>query len=150
MRNRYFVMVLVGFIFSGCATGTNFKSVRQGMTKEEVMSIMGDPDDARKNSDYTSYKYLDRKTDDWSWNKADYFILFDSDGKVQDYGRENFQDYSASRSRSLSNTLSTMGNAFQSPVYQPAAPVYVQPTPTQINCTSKNLFGTVYTDCSGY
>lgn len=146
---RILTGLLILFVLSSCATGANFKSVRQGMDREEIDSIMGGPDDIRKNSDFESFKYVDRKVNDFSWDEADYFIIFDKSGKVVDYGRENYRDNSSYQNRALANTLNNLGNAYQTPTYQPVAPVYQQSAPTQVYCTTKNLFGTLYTDCSG-
>ncbi len=72
---------------TGCATGGRMTSLRPGMTKQEVETLLGHPDAYDTNGKRETYSYLHRRTGSWSWDKADYVLRFE-DGKLVKYGPE--------------------------------------------------------------
>jgi outer membrane protein assembly factor BamE (lipoprotein component of BamABCDE complex) len=80
----------------GCVTGEKMSQLRPGMTKAEVVSVLGGPDGYKRVGDFEVYRYsnrLDRgaadfkraATSGWSWDKADYNVVFKND-RVVEYG----------------------------------------------------------------
>lgn len=77
------LVLLISFVFlTSCATGERITSVREGMTKNEVYDIMGGQDKILQKDGKTMYVYKNRMVSGWSWEKTDYAIIFDQDGKV--------------------------------------------------------------------
>lgn len=77
----------IAFIVSltGCATGELMSSIRPGMSKEEVIRVLGNPDGFQSKGEYESLKYSHRLTTGWSWDRADYFVIL-KDNRVVEYG----------------------------------------------------------------
>ncbi len=88
MRNLVLTLILT-VILSGCATTGKMNQVSLGMTKQDVISMMGSPDSSSANGDieyltYSLYRgFFDRHYGNWSDN---YFVRL-KDGKVDAYGR---------------------------------------------------------------
>ena len=69
----------------GCTTGERIQSIREGMSKEEVISILGNPDGFQRSGDYEALRYTDRLVSGWSWNRADYNVIL-RNARVVAYG----------------------------------------------------------------
>ena len=72
-------------VLSGCVTGERMQSVREGMSKDEVMAILGNPDGFQRSGDYEALRYTNRLISGWSWDRADYNVILRS-GRVVEYG----------------------------------------------------------------
>lgn len=59
--------------------------LRPGMTKEQVEKIVGRPDGFEASGAQEAYTYVKRMRSGWSWDQADYVLLFE-DGKLVKYG----------------------------------------------------------------
>ena len=59
--------------------------LRPGMTKAEVEKIVGRPDGFEASGFQEAYKYVKRLRSGWSWDQADYVLLFEND-KLVKYG----------------------------------------------------------------
>ncbi len=106
----FFLIGLVLFTLSSCATGEKFVKIREGMSKSEVVEILGQPDVASRDS----YAYLNRMVSGWSWDKANYVIKFE-DNKVSSYGREGYVDNSSYQYNSASQALRETASAIRQP-----------------------------------
>jgi hypothetical protein len=74
------VMVLVG-----CATGEKIGSLRDGMSKNQVIATLGQPDGFRREGRTEALTYSNRLMSGWSWDRADYHVIL-TDGQVSAYG----------------------------------------------------------------
>ncbi|VXC89801.1 conserved hypothetical protein [Burkholderia sp. 8Y] len=59
--------------------------VNEGMSKGEVISILGKPDGFQRSGEYEALRYTDRLISGWSWNRADYTVVLKND-HVSEYG----------------------------------------------------------------
>lgn len=74
---------------SGCAaSASKLSSLRPGMTKQEVVSIMGTPDGEGLDGDraYMNYRLFENRMTDFE--PSPYTVVL-KDGKVVSYGRES-------------------------------------------------------------
>lgn len=70
---------------SACVTGERVSSVSEGMTKEQVISILGKPDGFQRSGSYEALRYTNRLISGWSWDRADYTVILNND-RVTEYG----------------------------------------------------------------
>lgn len=69
----------------GCTTGEKIHEVQVGMTKQQVLSILGTPDGDAVKGSTEQIQYSNRLASGWGWDKGDYYVTFE-DGKVVSYG----------------------------------------------------------------
>lgn len=81
-------IVLIVFLFGlmGCATGEKMSRLKEGMTKSEVVDVLGAPDGFQRSGEYEALKYNHRLVTGWAWDRADYNIIM-KDGKLVEYGQ---------------------------------------------------------------
>ena len=82
------LIALAGLSFllcAGCVTGDRITQLRPGMSKSEVERILGGPDGFESFGTQEAYKYTKRLRSGWSWDQADYVLLFEG-GKLVKYG----------------------------------------------------------------
>jgi hypothetical protein len=79
------VALLLGALGAGCETSAKLNSVRIGMSKEEVKSILGTPDStsAQANVEYMTY-YL---TADAGYGRDQPYMVRVVNGRVESFGR---------------------------------------------------------------
>ena len=83
---KYLKIILL-ITFFGCATGEKFSDIEEGMSKEQVKNILGKQDQIDKlDGGVTIYYYKNRMISGWSWDKTDYYVIFDPNDKVYSYG----------------------------------------------------------------
>lgn len=84
---RYSFLLLVFVVgLAGCTTGQTVRSrVHEGMSKQQVIAVMGQPDGVQKSGHYEALDYANRLISGWSWDRADYYIIL-KDDKVVSYG----------------------------------------------------------------
>ncbi len=77
--------LLVGALLVGCETSAKLNSIRIGMTKDQVQSMLGTPDStsAQANVEYMTY-YL---TADAGYGRDQPYMIRLVDGKVESFGR---------------------------------------------------------------
>ena len=83
MTNKLLILLLVSFLVFGCAAAsTKINSLNLGMTKKEVVDVMGDPGSTSETEGvlYLKYRLRDGLVAD------DYYVRL-TDGKVSAYGR---------------------------------------------------------------
>lgn len=82
---RLFVVATVILFLSACTTGELMGSVREGMSKEEVVSTLGNPDGFQRSGEYEALRYTNRLISGWSWDRTDYTVIL-KNGRVVEYG----------------------------------------------------------------
>jgi hypothetical protein len=78
------LLLLVGSFLGGCTTASQLNDIHIGMSKDQVIAILGKPDStsAQSNVEYMTY-YL---SNDQSYRDQPYSVRL-LDGKVESYGR---------------------------------------------------------------
>ncbi|HGN0880689.1 TPA: hypothetical protein ACKRIU_003670 [Proteus mirabilis] len=108
------------------------------MSKDNVISIMGNPDGNASSNDYEILIYANRLMSGWSYDKADYKFIFKNNSLIE-YGPEKIrQDNGASAIRAISAQQSLL-------LWQQQQNIYKKPV-TTTNCTK--LGSTV--NCTSY
>jgi outer membrane protein assembly factor BamE (lipoprotein component of BamABCDE complex) len=81
-------VLIMALLLGGCATAHKISSVQLGMTKDDVISVMGKPISvsAQGGAEYLNYALSETDDDAFmGWTKPYYVRLID--GKVESYGR---------------------------------------------------------------
>jgi hypothetical protein len=60
---------------AACATGERMRRVHDGMWKDEVVALLGAPDEAQRIGEYEALRYDDRLVSDWSSERTDYTVI---------------------------------------------------------------------------
>jgi len=85
---KYIFTTLAAIILFGCATAHKINSVQLGMSKDEVVSTIGEPTSvsAKDGTEYLNYRFSE--TDDHAFYgvTTPYYVRL-VDGKVDSYGR---------------------------------------------------------------
>ena len=76
---------LIAAALVGCFTGQSIKQLELGMTRQEVVKILGKPDGVRQDGEYEALGYTNRMMGGWSPDRADYSVIL-RDGRVVEYG----------------------------------------------------------------
>ena len=85
MRRLLFSLAVVGLL-SGCATGQVVRNdIRQGMTKQQVVAALGNPDGVQTSGNYEALEYANRLISGWSWDRTDYYVILNNN-VVTSYG----------------------------------------------------------------
>jgi len=82
---RRVIWIVVFLLVGGCATGEKISSVREGMTKDDVIVMLGQPDGFRREGNIEALTYANRLMSGWSWDRADYNVIL-TDNRVTAYG----------------------------------------------------------------
>jgi hypothetical protein len=61
------------------------QSVREGMSRGEVIGKLGNPDGFQRSGEYEALRYANRLISGWSWDRADYNVIL-RNGRVVEYG----------------------------------------------------------------
>jgi len=78
-------------LLCSCATVGEMSRLREGLTKAEVVSTVGDPDGFQRNGEYEALLYTDLLINSWSvfsglsWDRTDYSVILKND-RVIEYG----------------------------------------------------------------
>jgi hypothetical protein len=70
---------------SACATGQRMGEIHEGMTKNDVLATLGNPDGFQRVGEDEALRYSDRLISGWSWNRTDYTVIL-HEGRVSAYG----------------------------------------------------------------
>jgi hypothetical protein len=84
MKRKLLYLVIV-ILISACATGERIVRLEPGMTKNQVLDVMGKPDGFKAQDGYEVLRYTNRLISGWSWDRADYNIVL-KDGKLVEFG----------------------------------------------------------------
>lgn len=82
---RLVIATAMLLFLAGCVTGEQMGKVREGMSKEEVLSTLGSPDGFQRSGDYEALRYTNRLISGWSWDRTDYTVIL-KNGQVVEYG----------------------------------------------------------------
>lgn len=81
-------IMMIGFtvaVLAGCTTGEKIHNVQVGMTKQQVIDLLGTPDGDAVKGNTEQIQYSNRLASGWGWDKGDYYVTFE-DGKFVSYG----------------------------------------------------------------
>lgn len=83
---RITAIALLLLLLSACATGEKVRGdLRPGMSRAEVIELIGNPDGVRSHEGSEVLQYTNRLISGWSWDRADYFVVLNN-GQVTEYG----------------------------------------------------------------
>ena len=85
---RSICLIFIGIFLIGCATAHKISGVRMGMTKEEVIKVMGPPvsTSAKGNTEYLNYALSETSDDAFYGITRPYYVRI-MNGRVDSYGR---------------------------------------------------------------
>ena len=87
----FILALLTTLLLISCATVGEMKDLREGLTKSEVISAVGDPDGFHRNGEYEALLYTNLLINGWSvfsgfsWDRTDYSVILKND-RVVEYG----------------------------------------------------------------
>lgn len=82
---RKLIVFSIILIFAGCATAGQVSRLHKGMTEQEVIKILGHPDDTKTKGEYQAFKYSRKMGKEWASDKSPYHVFF-KDGKLIEHG----------------------------------------------------------------
>lgn len=87
MSKKFTIMsMILSIILIACTTGEVVrKDINPGMTKDNLITMLGNPDGFRKVGDQELLTYTNRLISSWSYDRADYHFVI-KDNKVIAYG----------------------------------------------------------------
>ena len=89
MKETFFLVLTMLLI--GCATTSkNFNKISLGMSKEQVVSILGEPisvSSKKGNQEFLNYRFAESKIEYHQGIRIPYYVLIEND-IVKEYGRE--------------------------------------------------------------
>src|ERR1051325_8049476 len=83
---KFVLLVVVSCVLCACTTGEKMSCVRPGMTRAQVVGLLGQPDGYRKAGNQEVLSWNNRLSSGWSWDRADYNVII-TDGQVTEYGQ---------------------------------------------------------------
>lgn len=83
--SKYLIAGLSLLLLAGCTTGEKIHNVQTGMSKAQVIDLLGTPDGDAVDGNKEEIQYSNRLASGWGWDKGDYYVTF-VDGKVVQYG----------------------------------------------------------------
>jgi hypothetical protein len=83
---RFVSFLVMSLLLSGCLTGERVRgSIQEGMSKQQVISELGNPDGFKRSGEYEALLYTNRLISGWSWDRTDYTIMLQN-GRVSEVG----------------------------------------------------------------
>jgi hypothetical protein len=79
---RLILVAAFSILVSGCATGERASRLSPGMTKSQVIAVMGRPDGFSLTGKTETFRYTNRVISGWSWDRGDYYATFEGDKLV--------------------------------------------------------------------
>ena len=73
-------------------TGDAFKKLDVGMTREQVIKLLGRPDGVERSGPEETLTYRNRMMSGWGWDRADYYVVL-TDGAVTSYGTGTVREH---------------------------------------------------------
>src|SRR5262249_16428582 len=86
MHRRLVALVLLVVMLTACATGDRIQSMHEGMSKDEVIAALGNPDGFQQSGDYEVLRYRDRVNGKWPWDRATDYNVILKNGRAVQYG----------------------------------------------------------------
>jgi hypothetical protein len=84
------LILLFCLALSACTTGEKFSQLHPGMTKAQVVSLLGNPKGYTRNGDKEVLQYPGGLISGWSYDTADFSVVLQN-GLVESYGASNVQ-----------------------------------------------------------
>lgn len=82
--------IILGSWLTGCVTGEKFSQLRPGMTKSQVVGLLGSPKGYAQEGDHETLQYPGGLISGWSYDTADFYVVLHN-GVVERYGATNVQ-----------------------------------------------------------
>ena len=83
MKKNLSIFILLIFL-SGCATtGEKMTRLNEGMNKQQVINVLGNPDGFQRAGEYEALRYSNRLMSGWSWDRADYYAVLRNERLVE-------------------------------------------------------------------
>ena len=104
MARLLFAMVVAAILTAGCATAHKMNSVSIGMTKQEVISVLGPPTSisAKEGVEYLNYRFSETGLAASYGITSPYFVRI-INGKVESYGR--LGDFDSTKAPETKSTI---------------------------------------------
>jgi len=90
---RISLTLLVVALFSACTTGEKMSGLEPGMTRQQVVGMLGHPDAVRSSGPYEQLEYTHRLITGWSWDRSDFNVIL-KEGRVVEFGHGEIRDRS--------------------------------------------------------
>ena len=120
-----FLALSVVSLFSAYTTGEKMSRLEPGMTRQQVVGLLGRPDVVRSSGAYEQLEYTHRLITGWSWDRSDFKVIL-KDGRVVEFGHGEVRD----RSPQVVYVHSDTARQPERPTLCPYSP---QPQPQTIN-----------------
>ena len=111
-------------LLSACTTGEQMSRLEPGMTRQQVVGILGRPNAVRSYGPYEQLEYTHRLITGWSWDRSDFSVILKG-GRVVEFGHGEVRDRTPQVVYMQSNAPS-----HPQPVIYPNQP---QPQPQSVN-----------------
>jgi hypothetical protein len=116
------LVLLLAALFTGCTTADKLNDIRIGMTKDQVVTLLGQPDStsAQANIEYLTYYF----SNDGSYRDQPYMVRL-VEGKVESFGRfmQLFDIYNRPvGGNGMSQMITPMGTSSPLTVVRPNGP----------------------------
>jgi hypothetical protein len=111
-------------LLSACTTGEQMSRLEPGMTRQQVVGILGRPNAVRSYGPYEQLEYTHRLITGWSWDRSDFSVILKG-GRVVEFGHGEVRDRTPQVVYRQSNAPSP-----SQPVIYPYQP---QPQPQSVN-----------------
>jgi hypothetical protein len=131
MKTMFLALSVVS-LFSACTTGEQMTRLEPGMTRQQVVGILGRPNAVRSNGAYEQLEYTHRLITGWSWDRSDFKVIL-KDGRVIEFGHGEVRD----RTPQVVYMHSNAPSQPERPIIYPYSPqpqtinVNVQPPPAR-------------------
>ena len=77
------IAALAGMAVLGCTAGERISGLQEGMTPAQVRAVMGAPTGQQRAGDVLRYEYTNALISGWSWDRADFYAVFENDELTQ-------------------------------------------------------------------
>jgi len=91
IAGKWSLMSLI--LLTGCTTGEKMSRIETGMSRQQVIAILGRPDEVSSQGQYERLGFTHRLITGWSWDRTDFNVVL-KDGKVLQYGHGEIRDRS--------------------------------------------------------
>jgi hypothetical protein len=71
----WLALIVIAPLLTACITGDAVRQVEPGMSRPQVVEILGPPDGFQTAGDYEALKYANRLMSGWSWDRTDYHVV---------------------------------------------------------------------------
>lgn len=86
---KHLILILISLFLISCATSRKLNKISVGMTKEQAISILGEPVSVASpgpNQEFLNYRFSETDDDALNGRTTPYYVLIEN-GRVRQYGR---------------------------------------------------------------